>query len=156
MHKKPCSKGCQNLTLAVVFRSFCSPFEAARYHSLVIEKASFPSDELEVTAWTDDGLIMGIRHRKYRHVQVCVSILFFSQSSKLFICVLKDDSFPLPNVGLKCRYFTAFGLLYRSLLSIGLGSCSYKFLLTQIVLWQTWTVQVSRSMVPSNLRILWT
>ncbi|BBN05133.1 anthranilate synthase component II [Marchantia polymorpha subsp. ruderalis] len=46
-----------------------NPFEAARYHSLVIEKASFPSDELEVTAWTDDGLIMGIRHRKYRHVQ---------------------------------------------------------------------------------------
>ncbi|KAG6557150.1 hypothetical protein Mapa_001077 [Marchantia paleacea] len=46
-----------------------NPFEAARYHSLVIENTSFPSEELEVTAWTEDGLIMGIRHRKYRHVQ---------------------------------------------------------------------------------------
>lgn len=47
-----------------------SPFTAGRYHSLVIEKESFPSDELEVTAWTDDGLIMAARHKKYRHLQV--------------------------------------------------------------------------------------
>ncbi|KAL3692207.1 hypothetical protein R1sor_005858 [Riccia sorocarpa] len=46
-----------------------NPFEAARYHSLVIDKESFPSEELEVTAWTDDGLIMGVRHRKHKHVQ---------------------------------------------------------------------------------------
>ncbi|KAL2634345.1 hypothetical protein R1flu_005824 [Riccia fluitans] len=46
-----------------------NPFEAARYHSLVIDKETFPSEELEITAWTDDGLIMGIRHRKHKHVQ---------------------------------------------------------------------------------------
>ncbi|GAY51823.1 hypothetical protein CUMW_137200 [Citrus unshiu] len=40
-----------------------------RYHSLVIEKESFPSDALEVTAWTEDGLIMAARHKKYKHLQ---------------------------------------------------------------------------------------
>ncbi|XP_004514366.1 anthranilate synthase beta subunit 2, chloroplastic-like isoform X1 [Cicer arietinum] len=46
-----------------------NPFLAGRYHSLVIEKESFPHDELEVTAWTEDGLIMAARHKKYRHLQ---------------------------------------------------------------------------------------
>lgn len=46
-----------------------SPFLAGRYHSLVIEKESFP-DELEATAWTEDGLIMAARHKKYKHLQV--------------------------------------------------------------------------------------
>ncbi|CAK8571220.1 unnamed protein product [Lathyrus sativus] len=46
-----------------------NPFLAGRYHSLVIEKESFPHDELEVTAWTEDGLIMAVRHKKYRHMQ---------------------------------------------------------------------------------------
>ncbi len=45
-----------------------SPFAAARYHSLVIEKDSCPG-ELEVTAWTEDGTIMAVRHRKYPHIQ---------------------------------------------------------------------------------------
>jgi anthranilate synthase/aminodeoxychorismate synthase-like glutamine amidotransferase len=40
------------------------PFEATRYHSLVVERASLP-DVLEVTAQTDDGTIMGLRHREY-------------------------------------------------------------------------------------------
>ena len=38
------------------------PLTATRYHSLVIERASLP-EELEVTAWTDDDEIMGVRHR---------------------------------------------------------------------------------------------
>ncbi|XP_038893244.1 anthranilate synthase beta subunit 2, chloroplastic-like [Benincasa hispida] len=46
-----------------------NPFTAGRYHSLVIDKETFPSDELEVTAWTEDGLIMAARHKKYRHLQ---------------------------------------------------------------------------------------
>lgn len=46
-----------------------NPFVAGRYHSLVIDRESFPSNELEVTAWTEDGLIMGVRHKIYRHVQ---------------------------------------------------------------------------------------
>ncbi len=46
-----------------VFRGLPSPFQATRYHSLAIERESCPS-ELEVTAWTDDGEIMGVRHRE--------------------------------------------------------------------------------------------
>jgi anthranilate synthase component II len=45
-----------------------STFTAARYHSLVIEKETFPHDALEVTAWTEDGLIMAARQRKYKHI----------------------------------------------------------------------------------------
>jgi anthranilate synthase/aminodeoxychorismate synthase-like glutamine amidotransferase len=41
-----------------------NPFVAGRYHSLVIEASSLP-DELDVTAWTDQGEIMGIRHREH-------------------------------------------------------------------------------------------
>jgi anthranilate synthase component II len=45
-----------------VFRGLPAPYDATRYHSLAIERASCPAD-LEVTAWTDDGEIMGVRHR---------------------------------------------------------------------------------------------
>ena len=45
-----------------VFRDLPDPFTATRYHSLAIERASLP-DCLEVSAWTDDGEIMGVRHR---------------------------------------------------------------------------------------------
>jgi anthranilate synthase component 2 len=45
-----------------VFRNLPNPFQATRYHSLVIERASLP-DCLEITAWTDDGEIMGVRHK---------------------------------------------------------------------------------------------
>jgi para-aminobenzoate synthetase component 2 len=47
-----------------VFRGMSNPFEAARYHSLVIRRDSVPP-ELEVTAWTDEGEVMGVRHREY-------------------------------------------------------------------------------------------
>jgi anthranilate synthase component 2 len=45
-----------------VFKSLPSPYTATRYHSLVIEKESLP-DCLEITAWTEDGEIMGVRHK---------------------------------------------------------------------------------------------
>ncbi len=45
-----------------IFKGLPSPFEATRYHSLIVEKESLP-EELEVTAWTDAGEIMAIRHR---------------------------------------------------------------------------------------------
>ena len=47
-----------------VFAGVPDPFEAVRYHSLAIEPDSLP-EELEVTARTDNGIIMGVRHRKY-------------------------------------------------------------------------------------------
>jgi anthranilate synthase component 2 len=47
-----------------VFKDLPSPFTVIRYHSLAIERASLP-DCLEVTAWTDDGEIMGVRHRSF-------------------------------------------------------------------------------------------
>ncbi|HYS79872.1 MAG TPA: aminodeoxychorismate/anthranilate synthase component II [Anaeromyxobacteraceae bacterium] len=40
-----------------------SPFEAGRYHSLVVERATLPR-ELAITAWTEEGEIMGLRHRR--------------------------------------------------------------------------------------------
>lgn len=45
-----------------VFAGLPSPYRATRYHSLVIERESCP-DCLEITAWTDDGEIMGVRHK---------------------------------------------------------------------------------------------
>ena len=45
-----------------VFAGLPSPLEATRYHSLVVDRDSVPA-ELEVTAWTDDGTVMGLRHR---------------------------------------------------------------------------------------------
>ena len=47
-----------------VFEGLANPLEATRYHSLVVERASLP-DCLEVTAETDDGIIMGVRHREH-------------------------------------------------------------------------------------------
>jgi anthranilate synthase component 2 len=45
-----------------VFRGLPTPYDATRYHSLAIDPQSCPA-ELEVTAWTEDGEIMGVRHR---------------------------------------------------------------------------------------------
>ncbi len=56
----------------MILTSMNSPFTAARYHSLVIEQETFPHDALEATAWTEDGLIMAARHKKYRHIQVYI------------------------------------------------------------------------------------
>jgi anthranilate synthase/aminodeoxychorismate synthase-like glutamine amidotransferase len=47
-----------------IYRNLANPFEAVRYHSLIVETQSVP-DCLEVSAWTEDGEIMGIRHRKH-------------------------------------------------------------------------------------------
>tara|TARA_Y100001970_G_scaffold237900_1_gene298705 strand:+ start:13074 stop:13643 length:570 start_codon:yes stop_codon:yes gene_type:complete len=45
-----------------LFKGIPSPFKAIRYHSLMIYKDTLPN-ELEVTAWTDNGIVMGVRHK---------------------------------------------------------------------------------------------
>ena len=47
-----------------IFKSLPNPFEATRYHSLIVDRDTLP-DDLEVTAETDDGLIMGLRHKAF-------------------------------------------------------------------------------------------
>jgi anthranilate synthase component 2 len=47
-----------------VFKDLPNPFDAIRYHSLAIHRDSVP-DDLEVTAWTDNGIIMGVRHKSH-------------------------------------------------------------------------------------------
>jgi anthranilate synthase component 2 len=47
-----------------VFARLPDPFTATRYHSLVVERDSVP-EALEISAWTDDGIVMGLRHREY-------------------------------------------------------------------------------------------
>lgn len=47
-----------------VFKDLPSPYTIIRYHSLAIERSSLP-DCLEITAWTDDGEIMGVRHKEF-------------------------------------------------------------------------------------------
>ena len=48
-----------------VFAGLPDPFQATRYHSLIVRRDDLPGC-LDVTAWTADGLIMGVRHRKHR------------------------------------------------------------------------------------------
>jgi anthranilate synthase/aminodeoxychorismate synthase-like glutamine amidotransferase len=47
-----------------LFKGLPNPFDAIRYHSLLVDKASLPK-ELKITAWTKDGEIMGLRHGKH-------------------------------------------------------------------------------------------
>lgn len=51
-----------------VFAGLPNPLTATRYHSLIAERESLP-DCLEITAWLDDGTIMGLRHRDFPHIQ---------------------------------------------------------------------------------------
>jgi anthranilate synthase/aminodeoxychorismate synthase-like glutamine amidotransferase len=47
-----------------VFAGMPSPFEATRYHSLIVKRDTLP-ESLEITAWTEEGEIMGLKHREY-------------------------------------------------------------------------------------------
>ena len=48
-----------------VFRGLSDPFEATRYHSLVIKRETFTNPDFVVSAWTEEGEIMGVRHRTW-------------------------------------------------------------------------------------------
>jgi anthranilate synthase component 2 len=54
---------CLLLLRVTALHLFRSPFQAARYHSLVISQDACPED-LEITAWTEDGTIMAVQHKK--------------------------------------------------------------------------------------------
>lgn len=62
-----------------VFKGLSNPFEATRYHSLVIERATVP-DCLEISAWTAEGEIMGVRHK-----EMCVEGIQFHPESILTV-----------------------------------------------------------------------
>ncbi len=47
-----------------IFKGLSLPFDATRYHSLLVEKSTLPP-QLEISAWTEDGEIMGFRHRQF-------------------------------------------------------------------------------------------
>jgi para-aminobenzoate synthetase component 2 len=51
-----------------VFAGLPNPLTATRYHSLIAERESLP-DCLEITAWLEDGTIMGLRHREHPHIE---------------------------------------------------------------------------------------
>jgi anthranilate synthase component 2 len=51
-----------------VFEGLPNPMTATRYHSLVVDRETCP-DVLEITAWVEDGTIMGLRHREFPHLQ---------------------------------------------------------------------------------------
>ena len=48
-----------------VFRGLSNPFEATRYHSLVIRRESFANPDFTISAWTEEGEIMGVRHKTW-------------------------------------------------------------------------------------------
>jgi anthranilate synthase/aminodeoxychorismate synthase-like glutamine amidotransferase len=48
-----------------IFAGLPNPFEATRYHSLIVKRETMPP-MLEVTAWTDDGIVMGVRHKQHK------------------------------------------------------------------------------------------
>jgi anthranilate synthase component II len=51
-----------------VFENLPNPFTATRYHSLVVDQSTIP-DVLEITAWVEDGTVMGLRHKEYPQIQ---------------------------------------------------------------------------------------
>jgi anthranilate synthase/aminodeoxychorismate synthase-like glutamine amidotransferase len=48
-----------------IFSGLPNPFEATRYHSLIIKRDTLPRS-LEISAWTEDGIIMGVRHKQFK------------------------------------------------------------------------------------------
>jgi para-aminobenzoate synthetase component 2 len=81
-----------------VFAGLPDPLTATRYHSLIAERESLP-DCLEITAWLEDGTIMGLRHREHPHLQ---GVQFHPESvltqsgHQLLANFLRGTASPLP------------------------------------------------------------
>lgn len=74
-----------------IFRGLPDPFPATRYHSLVAQRESLPK-ELEITAWTEEGEIMGLRHRELpiEGVQFHPESILTTEGPKLFLNFLRS------------------------------------------------------------------
>ena len=72
-------QGVQNSDVRTVFAGLPKQFTVNRYHSLAIERATCPLD-LEITAWTDDGEIMGVRHKALPHKARMEGVQFHPES----------------------------------------------------------------------------
>jgi len=68
-----------------IFKKINQPFQATRYHSLIVDKHNFP-DCFEISAWTSDGIIMGIRHKEYpvEGIQFHPESILTSEGLKIF------------------------------------------------------------------------
>jgi anthranilate synthase/aminodeoxychorismate synthase-like glutamine amidotransferase len=75
-----------------LFAGIPSPFTATRYHSLIVERESLP-DSLQVTAWTEDQIIMGLRHKEYPvwGVQFHPESILTSQGKRLLANFLRQN-----------------------------------------------------------------
>ena len=73
-----------------IFTDLSNPFDATRYHSLLIERATIPPT-LQISAWTDEGEIMGVRHREHllEGVQFHPESILTSEGKALLVNFLK-------------------------------------------------------------------
>ena len=73
-----------------IFKGLSNPMEATRYHSLIVERDTMPAC-LEVTAWTDDGVVMGVKHRELPvwGVQFHPESILTAEGKKLLLNFLK-------------------------------------------------------------------
>ncbi len=87
-----------------VLRGLANPFEATRYHSLVVERAMLPAS-LQITAETDDGLIMGLRHRDYpiEGVQFHPESILTPAGKDLLRNFLQSAAVPAVRAGMEAR-----------------------------------------------------
>jgi anthranilate synthase/aminodeoxychorismate synthase-like glutamine amidotransferase len=86
-----------------IYRGLANPFEATRYHSLVIRRESFHHPDFMVSAWTDAGEIMGIRHRAWplEGVQFHPESFLTTEGPKLLKSFLETR--PLPEADMPIR-----------------------------------------------------
>jgi anthranilate synthase/aminodeoxychorismate synthase-like glutamine amidotransferase len=75
-----------------IFQGIANPFEATRYHSLIVEKKTLPQC-LEITAWTREGEIMGLKHKKFPlwGVQFHPESVLTKQGKKLLANFISED-----------------------------------------------------------------
>lgn len=82
-----------------VFAGLPDPFSAIRYHSLVVQRENLP-DCLEITAWTEDGEIMGLRHKSHpvEGIQFHPESFMTEHGKEILSNFLKGNKTPLPRV----------------------------------------------------------